>query len=400
MYSELGSSPDARQHPITAVVGLQFGDEGKGQIVDALAAEHDVVVRVNGGANAGHSVRIAQERFALHLVPSGILRPETLNVLANGMAIDPGVLIQEIDALRQRGIDVTGRLAISELAHVVMPWHIIEDRLRDRLSGLGTTGRGIGPAYADKALRDCAIRVGDLLDTAALDSRLHHIVGLKNVVLGALAELVGEAFDGFDAASIAATCATWAQRVKPYVTDTSTLLLDALNGGRRLLVEGAHAASLDIEQGTYPYVTSSVCLPNGIAAGAGLPDGHVGRVIGVVKAYTSRVGAGPFATEFHGREADRLRERGNEYGTTTGRPRRVGALDLPAVARLARIGGVTEIALTGLGVLHQDPLRDGAELIERIESEIAPVTYVAVGPGRDDLLVRASDGYTSIVGAV
>ena len=397
MPSQVSSSTRSPQHRITVVVGLQFGDEGKGQVVDALAAQHDVIVRVNGGANAGHSVRVAGERFALHLVPSGILRPSTLNVLANGMAIDPHVLLEEIDALRQRGIDIDGRLALSESAHVVMPWHIVEDRLRDRASALGTTGRGIGPAYADKALRDCAIRVRDLLDPAALSRRIPQIVALKNATLAALARHVDEPFDPFDYGTISDMCATWSEALKPFVADTSALLFEALHNGRRLLVEGAHAAGLDVEQGTYPYVTSSVCLPNGVAAGAGLPDGCVGRVIGVAKAYTSRVGAGPFPTEYHGTDADRLRERGREYGTTTGRPRRVGGLDIAMIARLARVGGVTEVALTGLGVLYDDPLREGAETVQQIEAYIAPVTYVAVGPARNELLARARDGSLSPV---
>lgn len=398
MPSHLGSSTRSAFQPITVVVGLQFGDEGKGQVVDALAGEHDVIVRVNGGANAGHSVRAGGERFALHLVPSGVLRPKTLNVLANGVAIDPEVLLGEIDDLRQRGINIDGRLALSRAAHVVMPWHTAEDRLRDKASGLGTTGRGIGPAYADKALRDCAIRMGDLIDTAALSQRLPQIVALKNATVGALADHVGEAFEPFAAAAISDRCAAWGEALKPFLADTSELLFDALRDGKRLLVEGAHAAGLDVEQGTYPYVTSSVCLPNGVAAGAGLPDGCLGRVVGVMKAYTSRVGAGPFPTEFHGTEADSLRERGREYGTTTRRPRRVGSLDLPAIARLARVGGVTEVALTGLGVLYDDPLREGAETIEQIETCIAPVTYVAVGPARDELMARASDGPTRAAG--
>ncbi|MEY2419982.1 MAG: adenylosuccinate synthase [Acidimicrobiaceae bacterium] len=399
MPSHPTSRTRSPHHPITVVAGLQFGDEGKGQVVDALAAEHDVIVRVNGGANAGHSVRVAGERFALHLVPSGILRPTTLNVLANGVAIDPDVLLEEVDGLRQRGIEMDGRLVLSHAAHVVMPWHTVEDRLRDRASGLGTTGRGIGPAYADKALRDCAIRVCDLLDPGTLSRRVPEIVAVKNATLGALAGHVGEAFEPFGAAAIGDRCAAWGEVLRPFVVDTSELLFDALDDGRRVLVEGAHAAGLDVEQGTYPYVTSSVCLPNGVAAGAGLPDGCLGRVVGVVKAYTSRVGAGPFPTESHGTDADWLRERGREYGTTTGRPRRVGGLDVPAIARLARVGGVTEVALTGLGVLFDDPLREGAETIQQIETCIAPVTYVAVGPARDELLSRASDGSTCTLGA-
>lgn len=398
MPSQPSSSTGSPQHPITVVVGLQFGDEGKGQVVDALAAEHDVIVRVNGGANAGHSVRVADERFALHLVPSGILRPGTLNVLGSGMAVDPDILLKEIDGLRQRGVDIDGRLALSQSSHVVMPWHIVEDRLRDRSSGLGTTGRGIGPAYADKALRDCAIRVCDLLNPDALSRRLPEIVALKNATLRALAEHVSEVFEPVTAAAVGDRCAIWSEALKPFVADTSALLFDALHDGSRLLVEGAHAAGLDLEQGTYPYVTSSVCLPNGVAAGAGLPDGCLGRVVGVVKAYTSRVGAGPFPTEFHGSDADWLRERGREYGTTTGRPRRVGGLDIPEIARLARIGGVTEVALTGLAVLYDEPLHDGVEIIEQIESHVAPVTYVTIGPRRDELLARASDGSTRTLG--
>jgi adenylosuccinate synthase len=370
--------------PATVVCGLQYGDEGKGQVTDHLAGEYDIVVRVNGGANAGHSVRLGDEKYALHLLPSGILRPKTMNVIANGVALDPEVLLDEIDGLRARGVEIGDNLAVSNRAHVVLPWHRIEDRLRDRLSGIGTTGRGIGPAYADKAYRDTAIRVDDLLDEERIGERLALATRIKNATVGAVAELVGEPFEPFDAESLTGKCREWAERLRPFAMDTAGFIGAEMAAGGRVLFEMAHAAELDIEQGSYPYVTSSVCLPHGAAAGAGVPAAAIGRVVGVAKAYTSRVGEGPFPTEIFGEEADRLREKGSEFGTTTGRPRRIGLFDFEAVARNARIGGVTEIALTGLGVVPEEADR----LIARIEAEIAPVRYVATGPGREQLRER------------
>ena len=342
----------------TLVVGLQFGDEGKGQLVDGLAGEHDVTVRFNGGANAGHSVRIGGERFALHLLPCGVLTEGTLNILANGVLIDPGVLLTEIDGLQARGLDVRGRIRISDRAHVVLEHHRVEDRLRGAaqraLLGeegfLGTTGRGIGPAVADKAHRDVAIRVADLLDRRRLRAKLEAVARWKNATLAALAGLAGQAFEPLDAEALGDELEVQADRLAPMVADTAGLLRDALVRGRRVLFEGAHSALLDLDHGTYPYVTSSAS--SGLAVGANCGTRVRGLdVWGVVKAYGSRVGAGPFPTQLDGPEGNGLRERGNEYGTTTRRPRRCGWLDLVLVRHAAGTCGVDAVCLTGLGVL-------------------------------------------------
>jgi adenylosuccinate synthase len=409
-----------------AVVGLQFGDEGKGQVVDRLAPRDGIVVRFNGGANAGHSVRVGEERYALHQLPSGVLTPGVLGVIAHGAVVDLDGLFEEIDALAARGIRVEERLVVSDRAHLVMPWHLVEDRIRG--GTLGTTGRGIGPCYADRAARDVAFRVADLFEAPALGGRLAAAVDLKNALLGALAAHRGEPFTPLDPGEIAAFCRRAADRLRPLVADTTALLSDAAAAGRGLLWEGAHALLIDVDHGTYPYVTSSPCTARGTGAT---------RVVGVAKAYMSRVGLGPFPTEIDGPEAEELRRRGNEYGTTTGRPRRVGRLDLVALRHAVRAAGATEIALTGLGVLAGlDRIRiaeayrlDGTEtadfpptaaaleraepvyedlpgfegdlasarswedlptrareLVARIEATTAPVRHVAVGPKREQLI--------------
>lgn len=340
------------------ICGLQFGDEGKGQIVDYLAGDFDVVVRYNGGANAGHSVWLGDRRKAFHLMPSGILRDGVLNVIGNGTAVDPAQLIEEMDVLEREGHAVAPeRLAISDRAHVVMPYHVIEDELMDRAfaSGedgeLGTTRRGIGPCYADKAHRVTAVRMADVRDRPYLAARLPRLVALKNGVLGALAAASGRPFEPLPCEPIVARCAAWGSRLAPYVTDTAHLLDTAWRSGRRILFEGAHAALLDVDFGTYPYCTSSVCSPGGALAGTGLTADCLGTVVGVAKLYMSRVGAGPFPTEIRGDAADRVRDAGNEYGTSTGRPRRIGWLDLVALRQTAQVTGATALAVTGLGVL-------------------------------------------------
>ena len=366
------------------ICGLQFGDEGKGQIVDYLAGGFDVVVRYNGGANAGHSVWIGARRKAFHLMPSGILRDGVLNVIGNGTAVDPAQLIKEMDELEREGYAVDpGRLAISDRAHVVMPYHKIEDELMDRAfaSGengeLGTTRRGIGPCYADKAHRVTAVRMADVEDPAYLKSRLPRLAAIKNGVLGALAAESGLPFEPLASESLVERCAAWAGRLAPYVTDTAELLAAAWRSRRNILFEGAHAALLDVDFGTYPYCTSSVCSPGGALAGTGLTADCLGQVIGVAKLYMSRVGAGPFPTEIRGAAADRVREAGNEYGTSTGRPRRIGWLDLVALKHTAQVTGVTALAVTGLGVLAKlSELRVcvgyalGAERIDRVPANV------------------------------
>ena len=348
---ERPDNPDARH---TAVVGLQWGDEGKGKIVDLLTARHDVIVRYNGGANAGHTVVVDGQRYALHLIPAGILYPDKLCVIANGVVVDPEVLLDEIDALRARGVEVGSNLCISDRAHVVMPYHKVHDAalesvLASKAAGLsiGTTRRGIGPAYADKVHRSTAIRVGDLLDGDRLLQKLGVICTLRSAELKAL----GVDAPPLDADELARRYAAYGNRLRPSIGDTTYLLHDCLRDGRSILFEGANACLLDIDHGTYPYVTSSNCSTLGVPAGTGIPGKHTGRVIGTMKAYTSRVGEGPFPTEQANEIGERIRERGHEYGTTTNRPRRCGWLDLVAVRYSAMICGVDGLACMLLDVL-------------------------------------------------
>jgi adenylosuccinate synthase len=340
------------------VVGLQWGDEGKGKIVDLLTARHDVIVRYNGGANAGHTVVVGDQRYALHLIPSGILYPDKLCVIANGVVVDPEVLIEEIDALRARGVEVGDNLCISERAHVVMPYHKEHDAALERvLSGkaaaadadlsIGTTKRGIGPAYADKVHRSTAIRVGELLDRDRLFRRLRVICTIRTAELRAL----GVQAPPLDPDELTRRYAAFGQRVRPHITDTTYLLHECLADGRSILFEGANACLLDIDHGTYPYVTSSNCSALGVPTGTGIPGRYLERVLGTMKAYTTRVGEGPFPTEQDNATGDRIRERGQEYGTTTKRPRRCGWLDLVAVRYSAMICGTTGLACMLLDVL-------------------------------------------------
>jgi adenylosuccinate synthase len=363
---------------------LQFGDEGKGQIVDYLAGDFDVVVRYNGGANAGHSIWLGDRRKAFHLMPSGILRDGVLNVIGNGTAVDPAQLLKEMDELEREGYAVDpGRLAISDRAHVVMPYHKIEDELMDRAfaSGengeLGTTRRGIGPCYADKAHRVTAVRMADIEDRPYLSSRLPRLVSLKNSLLGALAAESGRTFRQLECEPIMEQCEAWGSRLAPFITDTAHVLETARRSGKGILFEGAHAALLDVDFGTYPYCTSSVCSPGGALAGTGLTAASLSDVVGVAKLYMSRVGAGPFPTEIQGEAAARIRDAGSEYGTSTGRPRRVGWLDLVALRHTAQVTGVTALAVTGLGVLSTlSELRVcvgyslGTERIDRVPANV------------------------------
>ena len=348
----------AARTPHTAIVGLQWGDEGKGKIVDLLTSEHDVIVRYNGGANAGHTVQVGAERYALHLIPSGILYPDKACVIGNGVVVDPEKLLQEIDTLRARGIRVAGNLQVSDRAHVVMPYHKEQDAALEEYLGaktaaargnlsIGTTRRGIGPAYGDKVRRSMAIRVGDLLDPEYLRSRLHVICTLRTAELEAL----GVRTAPLDPDALAARYAEFGERLRPHVSDTVYALHDAMASGRSLLFEGANASLLDIDHGTFPYVTSSNCSTLGIPAGTGVPGHSIGRVLGIMKAYSTRVGAGPFPTELDNELGQRIRERGREYGTTTGRPRRCGWLDLVAVRYSAMVCGATGIACTLFDVL-------------------------------------------------
>ncbi|HBS28490.1 MAG TPA: adenylosuccinate synthase [Phycisphaerales bacterium] len=383
------SNPRAAE-PSTAVVGLQWGDEGKGKVIDLLAPRYGAVVRYNGGANAGHSVVIEGKRHALHLMPSGVFHPGVQSVIGNGVVIDPEVLLREIDQITT----LTGTapaLAVSDRAHVVMPWHKVEDAIRETLlatpasgdgSGegdrsIGTTKRGIGPAYADKAHRAPAVRVGDLLRPASLRTKIERVADLKN---RSLAPLAGPGFAPFDGAAIAAQYAHLGERLRPFVTDTLHLLHGIVGAGRAVLFEGANATLLDVDHGTFPFVTSSSCSTLGIPVGTGLPCRHVQRVVGVMKAYSTRVGGGPFPTELKDATGDRIRERGREYGTTTGRPRRCGWLDLVALRYTTMLNGATGLAIMLLDVLAGLPeikvctaYEIGGERVDRFPPDAEPL---------------------------
>jgi adenylosuccinate synthase len=333
---------------------MQWGDEGKGKIVDILTPRHDAVVRFNGGANAGHTVVAGGQKFAMHLLPSGILTPDTLNVIGNGVVVDPAQLLKELAAVSEHDAAAKSRLRISSRAHVVMPWHKDSDRaLETFLSGqaqdrkIGTTGRGIGPCYADRAGRATAIRMGDLLEPEALRESVKMIAALKTAQIGAL----DPQNQPYDPAAVLTEYLGYGEQLRDCITDTTYLLHDLDREGKRLLLEGANAALLDVDHGTFPYVTSSNSSALGISAGTGLPPRAVGRVIGVIKAYATRVGSGPFPTEQDNEIGNALREKGHEYGTTTGRPRRCGWLDLVAVRYSTMLSGVSGLALMLFDVL-------------------------------------------------
>ncbi|MBX3408996.1 MAG: adenylosuccinate synthase [Phycisphaeraceae bacterium] len=342
----------------TAVVGLQWGDEGKGKAVDLLAADHHAVARFNGGANAGHSVVVAGERFSLHLVPSGILYPSKLAIVGNGVVVDPWKIAQEINGLRARGVDTSG-LRISDRAHVVLPYHKAEDAMREDAltrhtkgpAAIGTTRRGIGPAYADKVQRACAVRIGDLLKPDQLKSRIAAAFDLKAPILAGWSPGDGPSPGPMQIGPLVDDALTVGRELAPMICDTTRLLHDTIRRGDRVLFEGANGSLLDVDHGTYPFVTGSSCVVSGVGTGTGVPNRCVGRVLGVMKAYSTRVGAGPLPTELHDDTADRIRQRGREFGTTTGRPRRVGWLDLVAVRYSVMINGVTGLCLTLLDVL-------------------------------------------------
>ena len=401
------TTPSPSQSPrgaCSAVVGLQWGDEGKGKIVDLLTAEHDVTVRFNGGANAGHTVVVAGEKYALHLIPSGVLHAGKASVIGNGVVVDPERLLEELELLESRGVDTAG-LVVSDRAHVVLPYHKAEDGLREELlkrgragervgagtsHEIGTTRRGIGPCYADKVTRATGVRMGDLARPEVLARKIGLACRLKNALFEGLASSAGLEWTPFEPERITAEAAALGERLAPRIADTTYLLHDALAEGRRVLFEGANATLLDVDHGTYPYVTSSNSSVLGVGPGTGVPASRLGRVVGVMKAYSTRVGGGPMPTELEGEVADAIRERGHEFGTTTGRPRRVGWLDLVAVRYTAMINGVTEIALTLLDVLGGlggvrvcTAYRVGDERVERFS------------PDADDL-ARATPEYASI----
>lgn len=424
----------------TCVFGLGWGDEGKGKVVDHLCPRFDLVVRFNGGANAGHTVCVGEETFALHLLPTGILHDNVTGVIGPGVVVDPITLLVEIDGLSARGIDAASRLRISDRAHLVMAYHKLEDQLSESSAGsdkrIGTTARGIGPCYADKMRRTTAIRFADLVYDDSLDARARELVANRSAFLEAM---YGEEAQ-LDVDAILADLTTARDRLGPLVCDTTSLIHNAMDGGKRVLFEGANGMLLDVDHGTYPFVTSSSTGPHGIGPGAGVPAGRITRRIGTAKAYATRVGSGPFVTELNNEMGERIRQRGKEFGTTTGRPRRCGWFDAVAGAYAVQLGQVTDIALMHLDTLsgfdevgvcvayridgetvcvppadasrleraepviefvpgwHEDlrSVRRFEDLpastiryVERIEALVkAPVTIAGVGPDRSQTLVR------------
>jgi len=343
--------------PATCVVGLQWGDEAKGKIVDLLSDDHDFVVRYNGGANAGHTIVWEGRTFKLSLLPTGVLKPNVKSVIGNGLVIYPPRFLEEVDSLLAAGIAVGDNLVMSDHAHVIFPYHMEEERLVE--SGgdgtLGTTGRGIGPCYQDKVGRRFGIRIGELLRPEQLRERLNYIVPFKNRMLAAIADGQNDSLKRFDAGQLTEEYLGYATRIKPFVTDTAKLLLDGLKAKKKILFEAAQGSLLDVDHGTYPYVTSSSSLPGGIPTGSGVPARNVSRIIGVVKAYTTRVGRGPFPTELKDETGERIRKIGREFGTVTGRPRRVGWFDAMAVQYTAALSGADEITVMLLDVLSGLP---------------------------------------------
>jgi adenylosuccinate synthase len=333
--------------PATVVVGTQWGDEGKGKLTDVLAKEMHLVVRYQGGHNAGHTIVVGGERFALQLLPSGVLYEHVVPVIGNGVVVDPVVLLAEIDRLQSAGIDCR-RLKLSSTAHLILPYHQALDAAMESARGqmrLGTTLRGIGPAYADKAQR-VGLRVGDLLEPDAFRAKLLAVMTDKNRIL------VGYGAEPLDSEMIADHYINeLAPRVAPYVDDTVALVHDALAAGSHVLLEGAQATFLDVDHGTYPYVTSSNPVAGGACTGAGIGPRHISRVIGIAKAYCTRVGAGPFPTELTDDIGDVLVERGHEYGTNTGRRRRAGWFDAVMLRRAVQLNSLSELAITKLDVL-------------------------------------------------
>ena len=334
----------------TIVVGSQWGDEGKAKVIDVLAEHADVVIRFQGGANAGHTVVVGDQEFVFHLIPSAIMRPGKICVIGNGVVLDPAQLLSEIEELEGRGFEVRGRLFLAENMQIVMPWHVQLDQLKEKAAGknaIGTTGRGIGPAYVDKVAR-CGIRLCDLLDPANLLAKVESILEEKNVLFTKV-----YAAEPLQAEPIVATYLEFGRKLGPLVSNASLLLEKSIKAGKTLLFEGAQGTILDVDHGSYPYVTSSNTIAGSACCGSGVGPTAIQSVIGVVKAYTTRVGNGPFPTELQGELGANLREWGGEFGATTGRPRRCGWFDAVVVRKAVRVNGITGLAITKLDVLDK-----------------------------------------------
>ena len=372
--------------PVLVVVGAQWGDEGKGKVTDLLCEQADIVVRYQGGNNAGHTVENARGKFALHLVPSGIFNPRVTAIIGGGVVIDPTVLRAEIDDLESRGVS-TANLKVSGKAHLIMPYHIMLDRVQETRLGkdkIGTTGRGIGPAYSDKAARQ-GVRMQDVKDPAAFREQIMTVMKAK-------AEVMEKTY-GEDTSSLQADCERYieaAESLRPHVEDTGLLTWRALREGQAVLLEGAQGTLLDLDHGTYPYVTSSNPVAGYACVGAGIGPVEVSEVWGITKAYTTRVGSGPFPTELTDETGEKLREIGQEFGTTTGRPRRCGWLDLVALRHAARVNGLTGLCVTKLDVLNTmktikvcNSYRYQGEVLEELPPELT--VFSAVEPIYEEL---------------
>ena len=395
----------------TCIVGLTWGDEAKGKTVDILAAEHDLVVRYNGGNNAGHTVCFGGRTHKLNLVPSGLFHKGVTCVIASGVVVDPKVLLEEVEKNEAHAPGLRERLKVSSRAHTIWPWHKKLEALSEKHQGkgkIGTTLRGIGPAYAEKANRVHAIRMGEFLRPEALRAKVAAIVEVKNLVFE---KVFGE--EGLDAKAVWEEYAAYGEAIRPMIADTTSLLHEAVEAGKRILFEGAQGTLLDLDHGTYPYVTSSSSSAAGAWAGTGVPGRLIDEILGVVKAYTTRVGEGPFPTERDDAIGDQIREQGHEYGTTTGRPRRCGWLDTFAIRYSARINGLDGIVITLLDVLsglpelkvctgyrlRGEPLRslpDSNEVLAEVEPELEslePWSEDITGVRRFEDLPRATQAY-------
>jgi adenylosuccinate synthase len=357
------------------VVGVQWGDEGKGKIVDIYTERAALVVRYQGGHNAGHTVVVGKDKFILHLIPSGVLHPGKKCVIGNGVVVAPDALVLEMDSLSARGVGFAGRLFLSELAHIIMPYHVALDLAREERRGadaIGTTGRGIGPAYEDKVART-GIRAGDLLDPSAFRARLSAALEYKNFVLTRYF-----AKQAFEEERLFDEGMALARTIRPFIADTSRLVQQAIADGEDILFEGAQGSHLDVDHGTYPFVTSSSTVAGGACTGAGVGPTAIDAVVGISKAYTTRVGGGPFPTELTDAVGEFIRDKGGEYGSTTGRPRRCGWFDAVAARQSGRVNGLTGLVLTKLDVLDGvDPLRVctgyrcGKDIFDHVPSSLA-----------------------------
>lgn len=371
---------------VRVIIGAQWGDEGKGKVVDMFAEGVDVVARYQGGANAGHTIVVGDRKYVLHLIPSGILHDNVVCVIGNGVVIDPAALMEEIALLKSFGISIDDRLKISHKAHLIMPYHKLLDQLVERDQKIGTTGRGIGPSYIDKYNRS-GIRIVDLLDRKLLEEKLREGIRQKN-------EWFRKVYDApeLDVEKIVAEYLDFDRQMDEYITDTTSYINEAWRSGKKILAEGAQGALLDIDHGTYPFVTSSSPTSGGACTGLGLPPTAITDVTGIAKAYCTRVGAGPFPTELEDETGERLRAAGAEFGATTGRPRRCGWLDLFALRYSAMINGITEIVLTKIDVLNDF---DEIKICTGYELEGKPVKYF---PSDCSTLERVQPVYRTMPG--